>query len=201
MGQTTWSDPQVVELTKKFVCVNIDPRNDPKGVGQQFGVRGVPDVRLLGPDGVEIQKLQGRSPQQVLQQLQSVLDSVKPATAARNWETDLIAAADQATQENKALAVLLVSDDSEGNDFTDFVQIADASDLLDNFICVKVVADDEFKKSDEYGWLKKFGATKPQCLLVVHGKKKLAKITKIVEPDKYVKDLTKAVEKYNKEVN
>lgn len=50
MKQTTWSDPQVTDVLRAYVPVKIDV--DAKGdVARRFGVRSIPRVQLMTPDG------------------------------------------------------------------------------------------------------------------------------------------------------
>jgi len=198
MGQTTWSDPQVVEKSKKFVCVSIDPRNDPKGVGGQFGVRGVPDVRFLDSSGKELFKVADRSAAGVMRQMDQALEQSKPPVVEREWITDWDEAQAQAEETGKALLVVLVTEDSDGEDFLSAVQAEAAAPLLDNFICVKVIDNDDYKNTPAADALKGFGIRKGQAVVAFRGSKRFLKLTKLSSPDKFVKDLQKAVDKSEK---
>jgi len=56
MLKETFPDPKVAPLLEQCVLVKIDTDEHP-GLSQKFGVVGLPDIRLLKPDGEEIRRL------------------------------------------------------------------------------------------------------------------------------------------------
>lgn len=56
MLKETFPDPKVAPLLEQCVLVKIDTDEHP-GLSQKFGVVGLPDIRLLKPDGKEIRRL------------------------------------------------------------------------------------------------------------------------------------------------
>jgi len=50
------ADPEIVELLKGFVAMKVDlsdrsSSNPHMQIAQDYGVTGIPDIRILGPDG------------------------------------------------------------------------------------------------------------------------------------------------------
>ena len=56
MIKETFPAPKVAPLLEQCVLVKIDTDEHP-GLSQKFGVVGLPDIRLLKPDGKEIRRL------------------------------------------------------------------------------------------------------------------------------------------------
>ena len=56
MIKETFPDPKVAPLLERCVLVKIDTDEHPN-LAQQYGVVGLPDIRLLTSDGMEVRKL------------------------------------------------------------------------------------------------------------------------------------------------
>ncbi len=56
MHRETFPDPKVAPLLERCVLIKIDTDEHP-ALSQKFGVVGLPDIRLLTPDGEEIRRL------------------------------------------------------------------------------------------------------------------------------------------------
>ncbi len=54
----TFQDPRVQAELARFVFVKVDTDAHP-GVSKHFGVEGIPDTRVLGPDGTELARFVG----------------------------------------------------------------------------------------------------------------------------------------------
>jgi hypothetical protein len=81
MGTVTYPDPSLSELLPKFVLIKVAHDAEPALV-KQFGVQPLPDLRLLAPDGKEIDKLVGfTSAKKLAGRLQSALDRIAGQTA------------------------------------------------------------------------------------------------------------------------
>ncbi|HET6164903.1 MAG TPA: hypothetical protein VFG37_14635 [Planctomycetota bacterium] len=85
MDTVTYPDPKLAELLAKFVLVKVDHDAEPELV-KRHGVQPLPDVRLLAPDGKEIDHLVGfTSAARLGPRLQRALDVVagkEPAATA-----------------------------------------------------------------------------------------------------------------------
>lgn len=58
MDREAWPDARIVELAEQFVCIKIDLDKD-RTTPTKYGVRNVPTVLFLGPDGAEIDRRVG----------------------------------------------------------------------------------------------------------------------------------------------
>lgn len=98
--QRVLSDPVVRDQLKRFVCVrlNLDDQKSPKG-----GVSGVPALVLVSPQGEE-QVLHGAV--QAAADLAGFLKTLGEWKPLEGWASDPDAAAKQAEQSGKPLAVL-----------------------------------------------------------------------------------------------
>lgn len=73
MAAEAFTDPRVVGLSQRFVCVLIDADAD-RALCGQFGVRGFPTVQFASPDGAPLNRLVGkRTTAEVLGQMQLAL--------------------------------------------------------------------------------------------------------------------------------
>ena len=86
MVRKVFPDPGVVELLKRFIFVTIDTDEYP-ALAQKFGVVGMPDIRILSPDGKEVRQLLGfHDADAFAKELQALLDSLENADAAAEGE-------------------------------------------------------------------------------------------------------------------
>ena len=58
MDTVTYPDSAVREAARPFVCIRVEHDRSPELV-KQYGVKGLPDVRLLDPEGRETSRLRG----------------------------------------------------------------------------------------------------------------------------------------------
>jgi len=73
------ADEQVVQLSKRFVCILVDADQEPETC-RQFRVRAYPTVQFISPRGVPLNRLLGRTPpSQLAIQMRAALE----ATASR----------------------------------------------------------------------------------------------------------------------
>ena len=56
LEKETFADPDVAELLKQLVLVKVDTDEHPE-LAKHFGVVGLPDLRFLNSDGVEVKRL------------------------------------------------------------------------------------------------------------------------------------------------
>lgn len=76
METQAFRQSDVVELSKRFVCVLVDADEEVE-VCRQFRVRGFPTVQFLSPRGVPLNRLVGKQPAQLLlQEMQTALLAV-----------------------------------------------------------------------------------------------------------------------------
>jgi thioredoxin-like negative regulator of GroEL len=82
MDTVTYPDPEVGELLARFVCIRLDHDREPALV-QQHGVKALPDLRLLDPDGRELHRLIGlSSPTRLVEHARAALERLAGRTAA-----------------------------------------------------------------------------------------------------------------------
>ena len=76
MADEIFTDPQVVGLTDRFVCILVDADAEPE-VCKKFHVRGYPTVQFLSPRGAPLNRLVGKKPsRQVMTAMQAALQNV-----------------------------------------------------------------------------------------------------------------------------
>jgi hypothetical protein len=76
MDTVTYPDPKLADLLAKFVLVKVDHDAAPELV-KQYGVQPLPDVRLLAPDGKQVDQLVGfTSAARLSSRLQRALDRI-----------------------------------------------------------------------------------------------------------------------------
>ena len=76
-------------MLEAFVCIRVDVDRQPD-LAKQHGAKAMPDLRLLDPDGRELQKLLGfSSPARLAQECRAVLDRLagKPASTVKPQAT------------------------------------------------------------------------------------------------------------------
>jgi thiol:disulfide interchange protein len=82
MAAEAFTHPQVVSLSKHFVCVLIDADSEPE-VCRQFEVTGYPTIQFLSPRGVPLNRMVGKQPgHQVMMAMQAALQQVARRTDA-----------------------------------------------------------------------------------------------------------------------
>ena len=85
MEAEAFTDGQVAQLAKQFVCILVDADQEPD-VCQEFRVRGYPTIQFLSARGVPLNRLTGKRPaQQLVTQMQAAL----MATATRDSQTTI----------------------------------------------------------------------------------------------------------------
>lgn len=76
MAAEAFVDPQVVQLSRQFVCVLVDADLEP-GVCRQFAVTGYPTVQFATPRGVPLARVVGKKPgREVTSAMQNALRQV-----------------------------------------------------------------------------------------------------------------------------
>jgi len=76
MERETLRDPQIVALSKQFVCVIVDADAEPD-VCRLFRVRGYPTVQFISPRGVALNRLVGKQPvAQLSMEMQATLEAI-----------------------------------------------------------------------------------------------------------------------------
>ncbi len=88
MLRTTFPDPKVAPLLEKCVLVTVDTDKHP-GLSRRYGVVGLPDIRLLSPEGKEVRRLRGfYDPDAFAVVLDDLLASLSPAAERLITVTD-----------------------------------------------------------------------------------------------------------------
>jgi thiol-disulfide isomerase/thioredoxin len=76
MADDAFTNPQVVGLSERFVCVLIDADAEPE-VCKRFRVQGFPTVQFLTPTGAQLNRLVGKKPShQVMMAMQAALQNL-----------------------------------------------------------------------------------------------------------------------------
>lgn len=78
MTAKVFSEQQVVQRSRRFICVAVDADRDPD-ICRTHGVRGYPTILVLSPDGREIARRTGKV---ALKTLVAMLDDVDFAAAS-----------------------------------------------------------------------------------------------------------------------
>lgn len=79
MAAEAFVNPQVAELSQRFLCILVDADVEPD-VCRQFGVRGYPTIQFLSPQGLPLNRVLGkRSAERLILEMQAALQ----ATARR----------------------------------------------------------------------------------------------------------------------
>ncbi|HEX4146405.1 MAG TPA: thioredoxin family protein [Pirellulales bacterium] len=75
MAGEAFTNPQVVSLSEKFVCVLIDADNSPD-VCREFHVSAFPTVQFVSPQGLPLNRIEGKRPgHQVMMAMQAALQT------------------------------------------------------------------------------------------------------------------------------
>ena len=73
------ADEQVVQLSRRFVCILVDADTEPE-ICREFRVRAYPTIQFMSPQGVPLNRVTGKTPAgQFASQMQAALQ----ATASR----------------------------------------------------------------------------------------------------------------------
>lgn len=84
MAGEAFTNPQVVDLSQRFVCILVDADAEPD-VCEQFGVRGYPTIQFLSPRGVPLNRIVGKKPgHQLVMAMQAALQNVARRAEANN---------------------------------------------------------------------------------------------------------------------
>ena len=76
MAGEAFTNPQVVSLSEKFVCVLIDADSAPE-VCREFHVSAFPTVQFVSPQGLALNRIEGKRPgHQVMMAMQAALQTV-----------------------------------------------------------------------------------------------------------------------------
>ncbi len=74
IANETFVEENVAKLLDGCVLLKIDTDENP-GIAKHFGVSGLPDLRFLDPDGIEVKKLRGfQAAESFASELQRLLD-------------------------------------------------------------------------------------------------------------------------------
>ena len=77
MIRETFADPRVAPLLKRCVFVTVDTDEHPE-LSRKFGVVGMPDVRLLDPEGREVRRLRDfQRPEDFARELEKLLGAAR----------------------------------------------------------------------------------------------------------------------------
>jgi thioredoxin-like negative regulator of GroEL len=83
MADEAFTNPQVVSLSEKFVCVLVDADGS-RDVCRQFHVSRFPTIQFLSPSGVLLNRFEGKLPvHKVTMEMQAALQSVARRSVAR----------------------------------------------------------------------------------------------------------------------
>ena len=75
MAGEAFTNPQVVSLSEKFVCVLIDADSAPE-VCREFHVSAFPTVQFVSPQGLALNRIEGKRPgHQVMMAMQAALQT------------------------------------------------------------------------------------------------------------------------------
>jgi thioredoxin-like negative regulator of GroEL len=75
MAGEAFTNPQVVSLSEKFVCVLVDADSAPE-VCRQFRVSAFPTVQFVSPQGLALNRIEGKRPgHQVMMAMQAALQT------------------------------------------------------------------------------------------------------------------------------
>jgi thiol:disulfide interchange protein len=75
MAGEAFTNPQVVSLSEKFVCVLVDADNSPE-VCREFHVSAFPTVQFVSPQGLVLNRIEGKRPgHQVMMAMQAALQT------------------------------------------------------------------------------------------------------------------------------
>lgn len=76
LADEAFTNPQVVSLSERFVCILVDGDAEPD-VCRQFQVTGFPTIQFVSPRGVQLDRLVGKRPgHQLMMAMQAALQDV-----------------------------------------------------------------------------------------------------------------------------
>jgi len=96
LDETTYRDPEAVELSEQFVCVKVDTEGGPDDVAVaiRYNVSSLPTIAFLSPSGHQLKRLIGyQGPGQFPKTMRKALDMAEKVMA---WETEIAAAPEAA---------------------------------------------------------------------------------------------------------
>ena len=79
MAREASADEQVVQLSRRFVCILVDADTEPE-ICREFRVRAYPTIQFISPQGVPLNRVTGKTP---AGQLASQMQAALQATASR----------------------------------------------------------------------------------------------------------------------
>lgn len=82
MEESFWPDPEVIALTRKFVCVKLDG-DQVRGLVARYRANAFPTMLFLDPWGEELARLSGYEHDSALVLLRGLPDDFSPIVAAR----------------------------------------------------------------------------------------------------------------------
>ena len=130
MSAGAFSDPAVMEASKKIVCVFVDCDwgNKNNDLSAKFNVRGYPTVVFLDPEGAEVGRLASRTPSAVASQIEEI---AKKHGKSR-FETFEKAA--EFAKENKKPVLCLFLKPGVNSSLASAVEDASMKDLVEKFV-------------------------------------------------------------------
>jgi len=76
MLEETFTDERIVSLSKNFICIRVDIKDEPS-VCRQFQVESYPTVQFMSPEGVPLNRFTGKKEAvQLALQMQAALEAV-----------------------------------------------------------------------------------------------------------------------------
>jgi thiol:disulfide interchange protein len=84
MFEQTFRDQQIVRLAENFVCVRVEPGEDPQ-LCKDFHIEAFPTVQFIASDGAPLQRVLGKKePETLAVQMQAALDGPHARTVYRS---------------------------------------------------------------------------------------------------------------------
>ncbi len=157
MDAGAFSDKDVVEASEALVRLLADAGRHGEIFGR-YGVRAMPTVLFLDPDGKVVGQLRARDPKSVAAQFREVAEK---HSRSPKFLRDYGKALDQAKTDGKPLAVFFHDDKSRSLDYEKALDDESLKDLFERIVFVKV----EVRKGDET--VKAYNVTSPPILYVV----------------------------------
>ncbi len=89
MAAEAFTNPQVVGLSEKFVCVLVDADSQPE-ICRQFHVSAFPTVQFVSPQGFLLNRIEGKRPgHQVMMAMQSALQTAALRSQPKGFDAAL----------------------------------------------------------------------------------------------------------------
>lgn len=89
LDETTYRDPEAVELSERFVCVKVDTEGGPEDVAVaiRYNVASLPTIAFLSPSGHQLKRLIGyQGPGQFPKTMRKALEA---AEEVMGWEAEI----------------------------------------------------------------------------------------------------------------